>query len=77
VKIVLFLTLVLLPRPIGGDIGQLISLLAGQMQLSADQQEQWESDGNGETISSGLFVIISNFLYFQTIIFDCNRSYIQ
>jgi hypothetical protein len=60
VKIVLFLTLSCFSLGLtGGDLGQLISLLAGQMELSAGQQEQWESDGNGETITSSSFVISS------------------
>lgn len=53
----------------GGDLGQLISLLAGQMQLSAGQQEQWESDGNGETITS-CSLVISIILYLHILLDD-------
>ena len=47
-NILLFLTSLFL---IGGDLDQLISVLADHMQLSQEQQEQWNEDGNGKACS--------------------------
>ena len=34
----------------GGDLNQLMAILAEQMELSDDQQIQWNEDGNGKSV---------------------------
>ena len=49
----------------GGDLNQLMAILAEQMELSDDQQIQWNEDGNGKSVFN-IFPFPSSFQTYVT-----------